>query len=153
MSDYTITQRQVKNLFEKCSTLKGEEDLKKLFDKYFKDALSDKPKKDKSKDKSEKKQKDKSKNKSEKKVDGFKIVEISGNLQYPSSKYKKETPKEASESALAGILRKNKNLDKKTAKFSFTIQSGDGPKYSYTYSSGKLTKGNKINDSSDSDSD
>ena len=67
--------------------------------------------------------------------DGYKIVKVSKNYEFPSSIYKKDTPESAAKSALRGIIRKNK-LDDKTT-FTFSLMMGE-KLYKYTAKNGKL---------------
>ena len=63
--------------------------------------------------------KNKSSNSKEPK-DGYKVVKVSKNYEFPSSIYKKDTLEGASKSALKGIILKNDLDDKHTFTFSIT---------------------------------
>ncbi len=114
---HEITERQVKNLIAKLTEIvTSKKKLESIMSKYFPE---------------EKGSKSPEKIKSSGSL-GYKIVYVSGSHEYPSSKYKKDQPIEAAESALKAILRKS-GLKKDSADLTFTIQEGDGPKYSYSF--------------------
>jgi len=66
---------------------------------------------------------------------GYKILKVSKNYEFPSSIYKKDDPDAAAKSAMKGIIRKNELDDDIT--FTFSIITG-GDTYKYTCKSGKL---------------
>lgn len=85
------------------------------------------------KDKKEKKSDDK---KSNGPKDGFKIIEVSKNYEFPVSIYKKDTPILAAESATTAIIKKNKlGID---AKFTFSIKK-ENRAFKYTYENETLS--------------
>ena len=67
--------------------------------------------------------------------DGYRIMEITSGYGYPTSVYKKDIPIKAAESAVKGIIRKNKLGS--DAKFTFSIKK-ENRAFRYTYENGKL---------------
>jgi hypothetical protein len=154
----TFTEEEVKQLEDsicdssaKRSYTSHKRDMKKFILAYFEKKRKGSTKKSPSADKkngSSKKSQEKkslngikksnSKNKSsnsKEPKDGYKIVKVSKNYEFPNSIYKKDTPEEAAKSALKGIIRKNDLDDKHT--FTFSITSGE-KSYKYTTKNGKL---------------
>lgn len=69
--------------------------------------------------------------------DGWKIMDVTSNYEYPTSVYKKNTPIEAAESAYKGIIKKNK-LQGSDTKFTFSIKK-ENRAFRYTYENEKLS--------------
>lgn len=143
---FELTSRQVKNLYKKIGLCTTKNEFKAVFMKYFPGVLDESSSETKA-DRSPKRSKIPIKKSG--KSSGYRIISVSDDLKYPSSKYKnKETPMDAAESALSGILRKSGIL-KSDASFSFIIQNGSGPKYKYCISGGILKRKKKSNIISD----
>lgn len=67
--------------------------------------------------------------------DGYKIMEVTSGYGYPTSVYKKTVPMEAAESAIKGIIKKNKlEMD---STFTFSIKK-ENRAFRYTYENGKI---------------
>jgi len=160
MATFELTERRVKNLFKQVCGATSKSQVETAFSKYFPgvfDAGDEKKvakiRKAKSsspgtkKSSNGKKAKVKTKSGSSSGSSGYKIIWVSGNLQYPSSKYKnKNSPMEAAESAFNGILRKTK-IKKTDANFTFMIQDGDGPKYTYSAKGGMIKRAKQVRSS------
>lgn len=140
---FTLTERQVKNFHKKIRESSTKKEIDEIFIKYFPEAFkSESPSKtsndsDTEKKKSLKKDSDKKSEGVEKKSE-YKIISVSNDYKYPSSKYNKDTPIQAAKSAMQAIIRKNKL--KKEDDFTFTIQDKDSPKYTYVVRSGNLER-------------
>lgn len=141
---YTISDRQAKNLFEKASKATSKGELRAVFKKYFPASFEEKKTTKATKTATEKKATTAAKTAAKVKANGYRIIWAKGGgkaLAYPTSKYQKDSPIEAADSAMKGIIRKKENgLKTSDARFSFLIQNGDGPKYAYAVRDGKLTK-------------
>jgi hypothetical protein len=140
MRSYSSHKKDMKKFilayFEKQRTAES----KKKSDNIGKSHISEKKN---SKKKNSKKKNSKKKIKSDEKKspkdpkgpkDGYKILKVSKNYEFPSSIYKKDDPDVAAKSAMKGIIRKNE-LDDDT--FTFSIITGEYT-YKYTCKSGKL---------------
>lgn len=66
---------------------------------------------------------------------GYKIIKVSNKYTYPSTVYVKETPILCAESAVKGIIRKNKLSD--SDNFSFSI-TNNTKTFTYAYNNKKL---------------
>lgn len=126
----TFTVEEVKQLensifnsSSKRSYVSHKKDLKKFLLSYF----------DKQKTSIVKSKKDTKKIKGSN--DGYKIIKVSKNYEFPTSIYKKDIPEEAAKSAMKAIIRKN-NLDNNTI-FTFSLIKGENL-YKYTTRNGKL---------------
>ena len=144
----TFSEEEVKQLEDaicnsasKRSWSSHKKDMKKFILAYFeKQKTPGSIKKNKSKSpSSEKKSNGKEKKVKEKYLkgpnNGYKILKVSKNYEFPSSIYKKDDPNSAGKSAMKGIIKKNKLDDDVT--FTFSIITGTD-KYKFTCKSGKL---------------
>jgi hypothetical protein len=147
---FKLSERQVKNLFKKVTESTSKGAVQAVFVKYFPGVFDEKKKSSGSRkssptEKKTKTTKAKAAPKSKTKATarstnpGYRIIWVSSEREFPSSKYKKDTPIEAAESAMNGIIRKNK-LKKADVSFTFIIQEADGPKYTYTLKGGELNR-------------
>ena len=130
----TFTAEEVKQLTEKIcnsdakrSFSSHKKDVKKFILAYF-EKQGTSVEKVTSKDKKTKAEKS-SENKNET-SDGYKIIEVSNNLEFPTSVYKKDTPILAANSAMKAIIKKNK-LESTNSKFTFSIKK-DNRTFRYT---------------------
>jgi hypothetical protein len=108
-------------------------DLKKFLISHF-----NKQKTDNEVDKPKKKLSDKkiiSDKKDNGSVDEYNITGVSGDYEYPTSVYKKDAPIKAAQSAMKGIIRKNKLNS--SDKFTFSIKK-DTRTFKYTHNNGIL---------------
>lgn len=137
-SDEEIKQLEnaICNSTAKRSYSSHKRDLKKFliahFNKQKTDNEVDKPKKKLSDKKIISDKKDKKDSGS---AEEYKITSVSGDYDYPTSVYKKDTPIKAAQSAMKGIIRKNKLKSIDT--FTFSIKK-DTRTFKYTHNKGIL---------------
>jgi hypothetical protein len=146
-----ISHIRVHNLLKKILEANGSTGkIKTIFEKYFPEAFKkSEPAKKTIKQDTHKESEPEKKSKEKKIVtSGFVIKTVTNDLKFPTSKYKKEIPIEAAQSACKAIIKKN-NL-KNDCSFSFSIQENGGNKYNYHVKNGILTRnGRESNDTSD----
>ena len=123
----TFTEEEVEKLIDdirnselKRSFSSHKKDVKKFILSYFEKQRNLIDKKTKSIDTKTKVEKSDSEDKNCS-LDGYKIIEVSNNFEFPTSIYKKDTPILAAQSAMKGIIKKNK-LKIEDSKFTFSIK-------------------------------
>ena len=138
----TFSEEEVKQLEDaicnstaKRSYLSHKKNMKKFIPAYFEKQITRSKKKSSSNEKSKKGEVEKKSKSSKGPKNGFKILKVSKNYEYPSSIYKKDDPDAAAKSAMKGIIRKNELDDDVT--FTFSIVIGNDT-YKYTCKSGRL---------------
>ena len=132
----TLSEEKTKNLIElilkgsgRRSLLSNGQNLEKFLFSFFSKNIVEKSKIIENNDKSKivKKQLNELK--------GYKILKVSKNYLFPSTTYKKDTPMLCAESAIKGIIRKNKLEDSDNFTFSITNNTKT---LTYNYNNKKL---------------